>query len=593
MKNNKLYIKGLFLSFIILVSSLLITSVGYSKGLFVSYFTDIRVLIYNFIPIYALIIILAFVLRNLRLSFLIVSIIVNIGSYVNYIKIIYREEPFLARDIKLFSEAFAMSKKYSLNLTSANFIIFVFSVVLSMYIFKIMKNDEIVYENVFKNIVAVIAVFAVFIFGFIFNYDSYHVIGAKSGLSMWTEPESYQSKGFVYPFIYSIKYSREYKYPNYNKKIAEEIYNSYEDKNIPEDKKVNVIGIMLESFKDFSVYQSEGLVFEKDPYRYFHKLQSEAISGNILVNTFGGGTFVTESNFLSGYRDCPSFSRPVMTYPRYFKDQGYETCAFHPNVGSFYNRNHAYPNMGFDQFYEYDNTFKDLNDQILSDNDFFNFILEKYNEDEARKDFYFAVTYQNHGPYPKTDISPEETYIKWNDKYDREWYNYFNHYLNGISFTSESLKILTDNLRYSKKPTVLILFGDHCPSMGDNKICFDMFDVNYDGDTTEGIKNLYSTPYIVWANKSAKRQIGRDFIGQGKDLEPAFLMNEVLNYMGIEGNQYNQFLTDFTKDFTVAKVHWFCVGGEYKEELNEYEKKELDKFKNVEYYTSHLLDRKR
>lgn len=589
MNNKKIYIKSIILSLLILVSSLAITSVGYNKGLFLSYFTDIRVAIYNFIPIYLIMIFLAFVFRSLRTSFLITSLIVNIGSYVNYIKIIYREEPFLAKDLKLFNEAFAMSKKYSLNFTSANFIIFVIAIIITIIIFRKMKKDEIYYIHPLINVIVSAGLLLVFVFGLMFNYDSYHAIGAKSGLSMWSQVEGYQSKGFVYPFIYSIKYSREYKYSNYNEKIAKKIYDSYEYKNIPEDKKVNIIGIMMESFKDFSVYQSDSLVFQKDPYEYFHKLENESLHGNILVNTFGGGTFVTESNFLSGYKDCPSFDRPTITYPRYFKEQGYETYAFHPNVGSFYNRQNVYPNMGFDKFFEYNNTFKKMNENLLSDNDFFNFILDKYNASD-KKDFYFAVTYQNHGPYSKDDITPDETYIKWNDKYSKEWYNYFNHYLNGISFTSQSLQILTDNLRYSEKPTILVLFGDHCPSMGDNKICFDMFNVNYDGQTTEGIKNLYSTPYIVWANESAKKMLGKDFVGQGKDLEPAFLMNEILNYAGIEGNQYNQFLTTFTQKFTAIKEHWFGVNGEYKQQLNDEEKKELDEYKDVEYYTSHLLE---
>ena len=55
-KNKDLYKKSLLLSIFILITSLLITSIGYKEGLFLSYFKDIRVLIYNFIPIFLIII---------------------------------------------------------------------------------------------------------------------------------------------------------------------------------------------------------------------------------------------------------------------------------------------------------------------------------------------------------------------------------------------------------------------------------------------------------------------------------------------------------------------------------------------------------
>ena len=596
MKKGKVFIITLLLGIYVMITSFFISSYGYSEGLFISYFKDPGVIFLNLVPICIVIIMLAYLLNSLKLSFVITSSVINIGAYVNYIKIIYREEPLYGRDLSLFGEAFTMAKKYDLNFTSSNFIFLVLAIIGTVIIGKKIKDIEINSHKRFIKSAAAFAVLAVLSYGVLFNYNIYHSEGKKANLNIWVEPDSYQSKGFVYPFIYSIYSTKPYKYSNYDKKEAEQVYNSYKYENIPEGKKVNVVGIMLESFKDFSIYENEEFVFQKDPYEYFHKLQSESLHGNLYVNSFGGGTFITESNFLTGYKNNPKYNKPVESYVRYFDEQGYSTSAFHPNTGSFYRRKYIYPEMGFENFYEYDNTFKNINENLLMDRPFYEFIVNKFNEKpKDEPSFYFAVTYENHGPYSKDPVPEEDRYIKWNDSYQKEWYDYFNRYLKGINDSSNAMEYLVDSFRNSSEPVVLIMFGDHSPSMGDNKICFDMFNIYADPKKSDGIKNIYMTPYIVWANNAAKKEIGKDFTGTGKDLEPAFLMNEIFSYMGWQGNQYNQFLTDYTKEVTVLKENWFCVNGEYinKTQENKELEKKIHEYKNMEYYTSHLLDKEK
>ncbi|MBP2025404.1 LTA synthase family protein [Peptoniphilus stercorisuis] len=592
-KNSNIYIYSLFLALIICISTLLITALGYNiDNLFVSYFKDFRVFLYNYILIYLFILTITFLTRSLRISFILNAILLNIGSYANYIKIIYREEPLYAVDLLIAKEGLTMAKKYDLNFSSINFLVLIVSMIFSFYIFYKMKDYIFDYNNYRKRTLYSFLILVFFIYFIIFNTDKYHALGKKSGANTWVEIEGYESKGFVYPFIYSIKSTKNYKYKDYDEKKAEEIYNSYNYEHIPEDKKVNIVAIMLESFKDFSVYQSEDLVFQKDPYEYFHKLQRESLSGNLLVNSFGGGTFLTETNFLTGIKHTPRFNKKTWSYPMYFKNEGYKNIAFHPYIGTFYNRNNAYKNLGFDEFYEYDKTFKDINESILCDVDFYNFIVNKFSEkDENQKAFNFAVTYQNHGPYSKEKASEENTYIKWKDSYSEEWYNYFNNYLTGIHSSSNALEILVDYFSSINEPTVLILFGDHSPSMGDQKICFDMFNINYDPSKNEGMENVYTTPYVVWANNSAKRTIGKDFVGDTRTLEPALFMSNIFKYMGYKGDNYNQFLQDTSKDINIIKETWFSVNGEYTKNPSDEAMEKINNFRNMEYYMSYLLDK--
>ena len=89
------------------------------------------------------------------------------------------------------------------------------------------------------------------------------------------------------------------------------------------------------------------------------------------------------------------------SYVWYFKEQGYNTEAFHPIYGSFYNRITAFDNLGFDNYYNYENKFSSIQESFLEDNEFFDYIIEGYeNNKKTNKPYFsFSVTYQNHGPY--------------------------------------------------------------------------------------------------------------------------------------------------------------------------------------------------
>ncbi|MDO5040749.1 MAG: sulfatase-like hydrolase/transferase [Peptoniphilus sp.] len=590
-ENLKILFSVALLSILIAISSVFIGVYGYRDGVLLNIFSEWEIFAYNFALLFFVLWILTYALKSLRWSFFIVSVLVNSGAFVNYVKIFYRQEPFMARDFKIVMEAFNMSQKYDLNLNSANGYIFIGSIVVSFVIFLMLKKVHYRYDHRILKVVLPSLVFAFFLKEYVFDSATYKKLGEKSGLSPWVEVECFQSKGFIYPFTYSIKNSMPYKYKNFNKREAQKLYGRYKREEIPEDKKINLVVVMLESFKDFYKLQNEKLQFTSNPYEYFYQLKEEGISGNLLVNSFGGGTFLTETNVISGYKHTPIFNRTTQCYPQYFKENGYETLGFHPYIGSFYNRNNIYPNMGFDEFYEFDKTFKDLYEYPPMDNLLYYFMNERFNSSKDPK-FMFAVTFQNHGPYPTDKLLYEEPYVLWQEGYDIDDYNYFNNYLNGISESSNSLKILIDNLRASDEPTLFVAFGDHSPSMGKNNSISKMFGLNDSNAELEGIYNLYETPYLIWANDKCKEVLGRDFLGEGRDLEPIFLMSDVFKYIGYPGSEYNQYLQDFSKDVSIMKETFFRIRGEYTHNPSERDKKAIEEFKNFEYYVSNLKIKK-
>ena len=586
----KLEIIALILSALIGLNAMFISANGLYDNLFLNYFNEIRVVLINILIIYGVILILSLLTNQLWLSFFIVSIFVNLFSFVNFNKIIYRSEPLYFSDFELINEAGTMAKKYNLNLLSINAIMLYIGILItflvSFYLFNHRKSFYVCHR--FKKIIFSILVYGLFINFFIFDYDLYHKLGKATGLDVWNSVEGYESKGFVYSFTYSIKSTMPYKYKNYNKKQAQDVLNNYSYIPLDEDKKISIMGFMLESFKDFHKYESEKLIFEKNPYEYFEELRANSLHGSILVNSFGGGTFLTETNFLTGYKNNPTYNKPVDTYLRYFKNEGYKTLAFHPNTGSFYNRNNAYEKIGFDEFYEYDNTYSKIDKNLLMNDRFFPEVIRVFDENiKTSPVFSFGVTYESHGPYDSEKPMYDTAYIKWQDSYNKADYTYFNNYLYTIDRVSQSIKILTEYLNSLDKPVILILFGDHSPSMGEGMSIFKMFGINVNPQKAEGIVNIYETPYVVWGNNKAKEVLGYDFNKEGEILEPALLMPYIMKELNLGGSEYLNAMKDLINNMTVIKEHFFRFNGNYVGDPNEDEKKLIHEYRNLEYYNSH------
>jgi len=73
----------------------------------------------------------------------------------------------------------------------------------------------------------------------------------------------------------------------------------YGDSDIPDDKKVNIVSIMLEAYSDLSKFDSVKMA--QDIYGPLHELESRSVSGSIVGNVFAGGTINPERSFLTGY----------------------------------------------------------------------------------------------------------------------------------------------------------------------------------------------------------------------------------------------------------------------------------------------------
>lgn len=574
------------LSAVIMTITLAFSSASLNKPLFESYFQQPMLLLMNFIPIVLLMSILYILSNRLWVGFSVTSLVFVTMSIVNKLKLTYRDDPFSFIDMKLVGESLEMSKRYDLSLNSKTIMMLVGLVGIAI-ILKMFFNFKIESKKFRASILGVMIILTIVIFNsFYFNTTVYADLGEKSLINEWVESQQFQSKGFIYPFIYSIKDTQARKLEGYNEEKAKEDLAKYIYQDIPQGKKVNVISIMLESYNDFSKF--EDVELKIDVYENFHKLQEEAIHGNLITNVFAGGTINTERGFLTGYNSHPEYLSKTNAYPWYFKEQGYRTEAMHPITGAFYNRRNENEYIGFDQYDHFDNKYNEVQETPLMDMRFFDFIIEGFENSKKNKVpyFNFSVTYQNHGPYSDKKHNDIQHLVK-KDHYNDEDYNIINNYLEGINRTDLALKKLFDYFRDEEEPTIIVIFGDHNPWLGKDNSVYNMLDINLDLGEVEGFKNYYETPYLIWGNEGAKEVTGKELVGEGRSISPNILMSEVFDYLDWEGNEYVQFIGDMKKSIDVTNDIYFKENGEYAQNLSEENKKLWINFRNVEYYYSY------
>ena len=249
-----------------------------------------------------------------------------------------------------------------------------------------------------------------------------------------------------------------------------------EETKIPEEP-VNVIFLQLESF--FDPKQVEFLNLSEDPIPNFRRLMEEYTSGYFRVPSVGAGTANTEFETITGMSlhyfgpgEYPYKSilkeKTCESVPYVLKGLGYSTHAIHNNEANFYSRKSVFANLGFQTFTseEYmpdisDTTPTDwVKDHILTDE------IVKCLDATEGPDYIYTISVQGHGDYP-TEPVLEDPQITVSGAENREKNNYsWEYYVNQLKEMDDFIQELVDTLAEYDEPVVLVMYGDHLPTMG-------------------------------------------------------------------------------------------------------------------------------
>ena len=356
--------------------------------------------------------------------------------------------------------------------------------------------------------------------------------------------------------------------------------------HISSSKKVNIIAIMMEAYGDFSVYPQIEFDSENNPYAAFNRIKEISYHGNLLTDIFAAGTVRTERRFITGADAYPSLRKNTYSYARYFTDQGYCVEGSHPCYSWFYNRINVNDHLGFSKYDFYESRYSELaNGEIAGDNVLFPELYKdlKNSIDDGIPCFNLSVTYQNHGPYSTEQLYDTSYVIKQEDYTDDE-YNILNNYLSGIKNTGEELEKLIEEIESLDEPCVLVAFGDHKPWLGEGNSVYEMLGIDLDVSTLEGFYNYYATPYIMYANDAAKQITGNQFVGEGADLAPNYLMNELFEKLGYDGPAFMKITDLVRKTITAHSGDIFMENGEVVDKLSDEDQQVWEQYKKYEYY---------
>ena len=324
----------------------------------------------------------------------------------------------------------------------------------------------------------------------------------------------------------------------------------------------NVIFVLSESFYDVGTLP--GITFEEDPLANFHALQAESISGRFHSHYLGYGTGYIEISMLTGLRSTdlgPGTNICFLeddTYRRFgslaqqFTEGGdYRAEMLHAYNDSLYNRTVTYPLMGFSDLW----FSQDIQDwgmpwkgsiyggYYLMDNYLFRGMerrMEAVNAGGERA-FLYGISMENHQPFRPDKFHGECRIGVSSDVISAEDMEIVKVMVEGIARADEALGALTEELRASPEPTVLVFFGDHRPNLfltdGDTVythlgLCPENDTVNW---TAEQVGELYATSYLIWANDAALLQ-GR--AGTERDSSVTAIGPQVLDLLGRRCSRY-------------------------------------------------------
>ena len=392
-----------------------------------------------------------------------------------------------------------------------------------------------------------------------------------------------ERNGLIYSWYCQYHESKLRTPEGYSNAKANEILSSY----VPTDGNTdtNIIVVMNESLADYSLL---GVPPFDDPLPNLHEYKGNAFYGKLAVSVFGGGTPNTEYEFLTGNAMAflPDGATPFLQYvigdensiARDVAELDYRKIAIHPYYSEEWNRTQVYKFLGFDRFIsgvDFGNTVVTngigattvRTENMISFGDGPMYVrglisdqtcLERVLEESSDRSFIFAVTMQNHGGYAYSgEDFINRRYVTEKDIIpiaDRpkaplqasitdaasEVYS-INQYLTCTNLSDAAFKALTDALEASDKKTVVLMFGDHQPSLfipGKYMKVDDFNEATY-----------YTVPYILWANYDIK-------FDAPEYTSPNFLSAILKKNAGLPLTAWDQFRLDVMQEYPVVTANF-------------------------------------
>ncbi len=508
----------------------------------------------------------------------VLTLLIYVLATAEYFVISFRERPIMIWDVLALRTALTVSANYNFAVTPRLAVTFLLAVCAGALSWKF----PLMFRGPRIGAVALWAACSTAFAALLFCVLS---PALKLDVHMWDPIVSFEKEGFLLSTVLSLKTPFPDKPAGYSKEAAEALLAETETESGPHGKTEhggsaedmgsgrtvpeNVICIMNESFSDLRLYNglTDGRSFGTDEefLTFFDSLDGSknVQKGRLYVPVFGAMTANSEYEFLTGNACAfvPQGSIPYQFYTRegddslarIFGENGYRTVAMHPFPGYNWNRTEAYADLGFDEFLdaEYygeaaDGAGSGLLRGYMSDRADYDGIIRLIREKgPGEKLFVFNVTMQNHGGYEVGGLDATVHVTELNGKPCEGQYPKADQYLTLMRISDEALKYLLDFCSTLEEPTMVVLFGDHQPSV--ETPFFEALYGSRWSEVPDRLKlNSFVTPYLIWTNYDREAE-------DAGEMSAFMLGNVVLGEAGIEPDGFRMQLERVRERY--AAVH--------------------------------------
>ena len=381
----------------------------------------------------------------------VVYIAVNISYYLYYHNYLH-----IMQMVTLFKEAF-ISAGHSSTPMSVKLLIAFIDLPFFLYIVFKYSNIKQLFSSlptkglalIMSSIVMIMCIEGV-------NFAQGNSIIQHAGSKAGDESPIVERYGTLVNNIYCLVGNRGYTELNTNLSLSKTVSSNTESKKRP-----NFVILQIESM-DSNIINT----MYKDQYvtPFLHSLTEKSVYyPYVLSYHMGGGTSDTEFSVINSVEPIgyyPSIKIEGFNYSnsliRHLSKNRYYAAAFHGNSGEFYDRNIAFPNMGFNDFLDLKKMNMTDNGWGAPDNQVFDY-AENYFKKINQPFISYIISMTSHTPF----INAQNYYN--NSLYDSIEDETVKNYFNSLSYVDRSIEDFVSKIREEHKDTYIFILGDHTP----------------------------------------------------------------------------------------------------------------------------------
>jgi len=446
-------------------------------------------------------------------------------GFANRIKILLRNDPLVPWDLLLGGEVAGIARSFGSTTILAVIGGAILYVVLAVLFALVIRSGKV--DLRIRGAGLVLCA----VLPFVFNAPLYNNHSITNSLyirgNVWNQVNQFNSRGFLFSFIHAFNTNRVMRPEGYNPALVlERIRNSDTsgEQRLANATLPHIIMVQSEAFSEISLLPYFDFTGFDDPLENWRELVTQGINGSIVVSVIGGGTAETEFDVLTGlnsrqFTGVPFAFRMITdefeSMATLLNRLGYRSEFMHPGYAWFYNRQNVYRHLGFSRMVFIDE-FEGIptKGMYINEHDTINRTMEMFAQHRENYPgvpyFHFAVTIQNHGPYPDkylydgpvtgptftTDLDLQEIDI-----------NALSNYFHGVQDGDRELARLVEYLDELAEPVVLIYYSDHLPAFH-GRIYDTIFPDIHEPGSFESITRLFQVPFLIWMNAAALELYG-------------------------------------------------------------------------------------